>query len=262
MTFAIGLTISFILISLFIYVLPIISNKISLSVLLIITTLAFVLSSLMTKLYSPLIGIGIFLLLIGSLSLLIGKKRMWIDTTTNKKGSSSRRKRFKELSVIEGTILENLSSVDDHMLYHKSKDDHFVDSQSPQNVIDLKGMHSEINLGEYEVAASSDEIIYKDEPNIEVDEIREEKILYQIESEDDIKQDNQIVSNDELSDQWMEKRLQSLFDNEKISDDATKESLFENISDLDNSSLDNSRYEDLSEGYFNQSGSGINGSKE
>lgn len=256
MTFAIGLTISFILISLFIYVLPIISNKISLSVLLIITTLAFVLSSLMAKLYSPLIGIGIFLLLIGSLSLLIGKKRMWIETTTNKKGSSSRRKRFKELSVIEGTNLENLSSVDDHMLYHKSKDDHFDVSQSPQSVIDLKGMHSEINLGEYEVAAGED-TIYNDETDIIVDEIKEEKILYQIDSEDDIKIDNQIVSIDELSDQWMEKRLQSLFDNEKISDDATKENSFENISDLDNS-----RYEDLSEGYFNQSGSGKNGSKE
>ena len=256
MTFAIGLTISFIVLSLFIYVLPIISNKISLSVLLIITTLAFVLSSLMANLYSPLIGIGIFLLLIGSLSLLIGKKRMWLETTINKKASSSRRKRFKELSVIEGTNLENLSSVDDHMLYHKSKDDHFDASQSPQSVIDLKGMHSEINLGEYEVAASSDEIIYKDETNIEVDEIREEKILYQFDSEDDIKIDNQIVSNDELSDQWMEKRLKSLF-NEKVSDDATKENSVENISDMENS-----RYEDLSEGYFNQSGSGINGSKE
>jgi len=257
MTFAIGLTISFILISLFIYVLPIISNKISLSVLLIITTLAFVLSSLMAKLYSPLVGIGIFLLLIGSLSLLIGKKRMWLETTPNKKGSSSRRKRFKELSVIEGTILENLSSVDDHMLYHKTKDDYFDDSQSPKSVIDLKGMHSEINLGEYEIAAAREDVNYNDESDIVVDEIKEEKILYQFDSEDDIKQDNQTVSNDELSDQWMEKRLQSLFDNEKISDDATKESSFENISDMANS-----RYEDLSEGYFNQSGSGINGSKE
>lgn len=257
MTFAIGLTMSFLLLSLFIYVLPIISNKISLSVVLIITTLAFVLSSLMANLYSTLVGIGIFLLLIGSLSLLIGKKRIWLETTTNKKGSSSRRKRFKELAVIEGTNLENLSSVDDHLLYHKSKDDHIVVLQSPQSEIDLKVIHSEINLVEYEVAAESDEILNKDVSTIEVDEIDEEKKLYQFDSEDDIKEDNQIVSNDELSDHWMEKRLQSLFNNDKMSDDAPIENSFESIN-----GLDNSRYEDLSEGYFKQNGSEKNDSKE
>lgn len=257
MTFAIGLTMSFLLLSLFIYVLPIISNKISLSVVLIITTLAFVLSSLMANLYSPLVGIGIFLLLIGSLSLLIGKKRIWLETTTNKKGSSSRRKRFKELAVIEGTNLENLSSVDDHLLYHKSKDDHIDFSQSPQSEIDLKVIHSEINLVEYEVAAESDEILNKDVTTIDIDEIDEEKKLYQFDSEDDIKQGNQIVSNDELSDHWMEKRLQSLFNNDKISDDARFENSFESIN-----GLDNSRYEDLSEVYFKQNGSEKNDSKE
>lgn len=257
MTFVVGLAISFIVISSFIYVLPIISNKISLIVLLIFTTLAFVLSSLMANFYSPLIGFGIFLLLIGSLSLLIGKKRIWLETSLNKKESSSRRKRYKEISVIDGTNLENISSLDDHMLYHKSKDDHMEFLQSHQSVIDLKGMHSENNIVEYEVAASADDINYNEKSKIDVEEIREEKILYQFDSEDDIKQDNQIVSNDELSDQWMEKRLQSLFDNEKISDDAPTENSFESINDLDNS-----RYEDLSEGYFNQSGSGKNGSKE
>lgn len=259
MTFAIGLTVSFILLSLLIYVLPIISNKISLSVLLIITTFAFVLSSLVANLFSPLIGIGIFLLLIGSLSILIGKKRMWLETTTIKKSLTSRRKAFKELSIIEATNLENLSSVDDHMLYHESKYGHINDSQNPQSEIDLKGMHSEIILGECEVAASRKEeaIINNDESDIIVDEIKEGKISYQFDIDDDIKQDIQIVSNDELSDQWMEKRLQSLFDNEKNNDAVTNENPLENISDLDNS-----RYEDLSEGYFNQNGSEINGSKE
>lgn len=257
MTFAIGVTISFIIISLFIYVLPIISNKISLSILLVITTLAFVLSSLMANLYSPLIGIEIFLLLIGSLSLLVGKKRMWLETTSNKMEFSSRRMRYKEVSVIEGTNLENISSVDDHMLYRKSKDDNMNNSQNHQSVIDLKGMHSEVNLGEYEVAASTDEIIFKDETNINVDEIREEKTLYQLDSEEDIKLDDKVDSNDELSDQWMEKRLQSLFNNQKNGVDTPKENSFENINDLDNS-----RYEDLSEGYFNQSGSEKNGTKE
>ena len=257
MTFAVGVAISFIIISSVIYVLPIISDKISLTFLLLITTFAFVISSLMGKLYSPLIGVGIFLLLIGALSLLIGKKRLWLETTTNKNDSSSRRKRFKEISVLEGSNLENISSLDDHMLYQKYKDDYNHISQSEQSVLDLKLIHNESDLAKLEVATSSDDIFFSDKSDVFLDEIREESTDYKIERIDEIKQDIQVVSNDELSDQWLEKRLQSLFDNEKNSVDTPTENSVENINDLDNS-----RYEDLSEGYFNQSGSEKNGTKE
>jgi len=254
MTFAVGVAISFIIICSVIYVLPIISDKTSLSILLIMTTFAFVISSLMGKLYSPLIGFGIFLLLIGCLSLLIGKKRVWLKTTTSKNDSSSRRKRYKEISLIEGITLENISSLNDHMLYQKYKDDNKNISQSDQSVLELKPIHNQNDLAKLEVAASSDDIFYSDKSDVFSDEIREEITDYKIERNDDIKQGIQVVSNDELSDQWLEKRLQSLFDNEKNSDNAQTENSLENINNLDNS-----RYEDLSEGYFNESGSENNG---
>ena len=257
MTFAVGVAISFIIISSVIYVLPIISDKISFSILLILTTFAFVISSLMGKLYSPLIGIGIFLLLIGSLSLLIGKKRVWLETTKNKNDSSSRRKRYKEIIVIEGSNLKNISSLDDHILYRKYKDDNKNISQSDQSVLELKPIHNQNDLAILEVAASSDDIFYSDKSDVFSDEIREENTDYKIERYDDIKKDIQVASNDELSDQWLEKRLQSLFDNDKNNNYAQTENSLENINDLDNL-----RYEDLSEGYLNESRSENNGTKE
>ena len=257
MTFAVGVAISFIIISSVIYVLPIISDKISLSILLVLTTFAFIISSLMGKLYSPLIGIGIFLLLIGSLSLLIGKKRVWLETTKNKNDLSSRRKRYKEIIVIEGSNLKNISSLDDHILYRKYKDDNKNISQSDQSVLELKPIHNQNDLAILEVAASSDDIFYSDKSDVFSDEIREENTDYKIERYDDIKKDIQVASNDELSDQWLEKRLQSLFDNDKNNNYAQTENSLENINDLDNL-----RYEDLSEGYLNESRSENNGTKE
>lgn len=254
MTFAVGVVISFIIISSVIYVLPIISDKISLTFLLIMTTFVFIISSLMGKLYSPLIGIGIFLLLIGSLSILIGKNRVWLETTTNKNDLSSRRKRYKEIIVTEGSNLRNISSLDDRLLFQKYKGENKHVTKSPQSVLDLKLIQNQNDLGKLEVAASSDDNFYSDKSDVFSDDIREESTDNKIVRNDDIKRDISVISNDELSDQWMEKRLQSLFDNEKNNDNAQTENSLENINDLDNS-----RYEDLSEGYFKQSGSVNNG---
>jgi hypothetical protein len=218
----------------------------------------------MSSLYSPVIGIVIFLLLISALSLLVGKKRSWINGITTNKQRSSRRKRYKDTSFGDGTNLENISSIDDHLLYQR-----FLNDNEPINQnSELIELNQDINptdgnIADLEIAATSEETINPSQQT-KWQDVKEELVdnnLNKIDLNDIIgginENKNMPLASEEFSDQWMEKRLQSLFEDEQknvhsSNDNASDDVKFSNAT----------RYDDLSESYFNQVRREKDGTKE
>jgi len=246
MLFIIGFSISFTIICGVVYFFPLFKTKKSLFIVISLTTLSFILSYYMTTFYNTFIGIGIFILLISSLALLIGKKRSWMELNLSEKSSSSRRTKIFERMVTEVNILENLSSADDRLLYKitPSKDDELYDMTSPSSSLE-------------ELAAEIIEDAYA-MPQVEKQSvpILSDKTTNPLETEKQVVITDKLsaLETEELSDQWMQERLHALFDVEplvQVEESSSHE-------ELDNSL----RYDDLSESYFSQFRSEKDGTKE
>lgn len=250
MIYIIGLGVSLVILCSIIYLHPIFSNKLSVLNLIGLTTFSFILSSAMAMVYSFFVGIIVFLLAIGSLALLIGKKHDWLELADKSDLVTSRRSRYKEAYMNDGLVLQPISTVNDHQLFQKTTD---VTKPVTHIKIEMEA-HDEI-LDDFEsleeVAATSD-TIYSDVQHSPVDTINEEILTYDIipsESNDtENNEQKQPEVSDELSDQWMEKRVNSLFEKKEEAPsqktDASK--------DITNMDADSSRYEDLSESYFKE----------
>jgi len=250
MIYIIGLGVSLVILCSIIYLHPIFSNKLSVLNLIGLTTFSFILSSAMAMVYSFFIGILVFLLAIGSLALLIGKKRDWLELSDKSDLVTSRRSRYKEAYINDGLVLQPISTVNDHQLFQKTTD---VTNLVTPIKIDMI-VHDE-TLDDFEsfaeVAATSD-TIYSDVQQSPVDNINEEILTYDtIQSKSNETENNEHKQPevlDELSDQWMEERVNSLFvkTGETLlqKTDASKE--------LTNMEADSFRYEDLSESYFKE----------
>lgn len=247
MIYIIGLGISLVILCSIIYLHPIFSNKWSALNLVGITTFSFILSSVMGMVYSIFIGIIIFLLLIGSLALLIGKKRDWLELANHKDLGTSRSSRYQEAYKDDGLVLQSITTVNDHQLFQKTADNPLK--------IEIETGDETINLDDYdshkEVAVTS-EMSYLNDIHRSDDIINEEIHTYdtiQLETyqTEQYEQKEREVS-EELSDQWMKKRVHSLFEQSEetpsVKTTANKE--------LTSMETDSFRYEDLSESYFKE----------
>jgi hypothetical protein len=263
MMFLIGLCINLIILCLAIFILPIFTYKKRMLILMTLTTLSFGLSFYMGKLYSPIIGVGIFLLLIGSLALLIGKNHTWIDKNKLVQPRISRRKRFKDSLLAEGIILESMSSKDDYMLYRASTGSN--DAIEPhtdliyrkEDTIDFDSIQEPIPFAE--VAVTLDYVENASYSTKENDKVHEEASIYKVNDEtSDIKNKlNELEqkTSEELSDQWMQNRIEALFDKPEAVQNPV-------ILEEENKVPEELRYDDLSTTYFNQVRSEKSGTKE
>lgn len=232
-------------------------------ILLGITTLSFVLSFLMEKLYSPIIGGCIFLLLIGSLALLIGKNHTLVGKYKMMQPIVSRRKRYKDSSLGEGVVLENLTTEDDHLLYSKSTEfDELIEPKTDflyrnESTIDFDSIHKALTFAE--VAGTLDDKGNGSYSTKENDEVHEEASIYKVneDTNDNMNKKKELEqkASEELSDQWMQNRIEALFDDPKI---------VQNLMSLEeeNEIPKNMGYDDLSPTYFNQVRSEKSGKKE
>lgn len=204
--------------------------------------------------YSFFIGIVIFLLLIGSLAILIGKKQDWLELSEKRDLGTSRRSRYKETNIADGLAFQSISTVDDHQLFRKAAD-------KPKNV-EMETSDETFNLDDYdshkEVAVTSEMNDLND--NHRSDDFINEEIhtfdTIQLETyETEQYEQKETEVSEELSDLWMQKRVNSLFENtEKTSSVKTDAN-----NELLNMETDSFRYEDLSESYFKEVRSEENG---
>lgn len=264
MMFVIGFCINLIILCLAIYILPFFTNKRKMLILLGLTTLSFVLSFLMGRMYTPIIGGGIFLLLIGSLAIIIGKNYTWMDNSKLMQPIISRRKRYKASLLAEGILLESMASKDDYMLYRTSTEsDKAIEPQTDlvnknESTINFDLIHGPITLAE--VAATT--LDYKENGSYSTennDEVHEEANIYKVKEEtsdtqNKLKEPEQ-KTYEELSDQWMQNRIEALFDESKADENPMR------LEDL-NEIPEKLGYDDLSTTYFNQVRSGKSGAKE
>jgi len=248
MSFVIGLGISLLIFCTTIYLFPYFSNKKSLNIILLLTTFSFILSSLMGMLYSPFIGIGIFFLLVSSFALLIGKNQSWFEVLFEDNSIISKRRRYKETPKTDSSTLENLSTIDDYLLFKKSIDT----NENLQTTEEFKVLakiedkpQQEESITLLEVSATS--VINEEESQSHMKqniEIPGEVILYNM---DDNKKAQEKVD-EELSDQWMQKRMSALF----IETAQEKSGKQDKDKYEDSESENNVRYDDISESYFNR----------
>lgn len=246
MSFVIGLGISLLIFCTTIYLLPHFSNKKSLYILLLLTIFSFVLSSLMGMLYSPIIGIGIFFLLVSSFALLIGKNQSWFEVLFEDNSIISRRRRYKEIPETEGSKLENLSTIDDYLLFKKNIETNenlqtIEEIKVPAKIEGKPQQEKSITVLEVAVTSVSNEEEAQSHMNQSI-EIQGEVILYNM---DDNKKAQEKVD-EELSDQWMQKRMSALFI-ETSQEKPGKQDKYE-----DSENENNVRYDDISESYFNR----------
>ncbi len=261
MIFIIGLGLSLIILCSIIYLHPLFSIKLNGIILLGLATISFILSSVMGMLYSIFVGILIFLLLIGSMALLIGKRQEWIEFTGKKNLATSRRSRHKEVNVSDVSVLQTISSTGDQLLYQKTID--VLESIQPTE-LQNEVIHAALNshaleqIPYLEVSATSESIFQHS--NQQTDYSLQDDILTYDTIQDKPKLPPKVKQKEsevleELSDQWMENRVSSLF--EKVEQKTLVEAdTKESITGLEKKSF---RYEDLSESYFKDVRSEENG---
>lgn len=252
MIYIIGLGVSLVILCLIIYLHPIFSNKWSVLNLVGLTTFSFILSSVMGMVYSFFIGFIIFLLLIGSLALLIGKKRDWLELSDHRDLGTSRRSRYKEAYKDEGLVLQSIITVNDHQLFRKTADKSYpvtpikVEMQTSDEAFKLDDYDS------YKEIAATSEMSYLDVNHTSDDIINEEIYTYdtiQLETNDtEHNEHKQTEGLEELTDQWMKKRVHSMF--ERIEDPPSVKTAANK--ELTNVEFDSYRYEDLSDSYFKE----------
>lgn len=265
--------VSFIIVMLIILLAPIPYKKKPMMITLVVAELVLLFSYITTQTLSIGIGVLFFIGLLFCSAILVGKRRAWlIQNELLKLKQVPKRSLHKEMKHFEHTSARSIYEEEKSPLYVQKS---AKLSESTNEEVQIEVIDSVIPPAqEVVIEQQGDHVMEHEDLILEAAATEHTNIYEMVETK---KEPIQIVDSEELSDEWMNRRVESLFANEETIKEETsvldevelEEIMKSNVNDFsivddkpETEKKIDTEFEDLSSVYFNKQRSDDGGTKE